>query len=324
MPYQPFGQGPVVPALLLIRSQRILSNPLFFDVSLWLGGCAVVLLISALCWLPFLRSLARSIAVMERATTQIADGRFDVRIPQDRNDELGQLGAQISRMSGRLDHFVKNQKRFLGDIAHELCAPIARIQFALGILEQRAGEETQADLARLHAEIQEMSDLVNELLQFSKADVESGVIVRQAVDVAGVVGKAVAREGFSPGGVEIQVEPGLAAMANEVYLGRALANVLRNARRYAGEAGPIEIHGKARGDEVEIEIADFGPGLEPAILDQVFEPFYRPQADRNRASGGAGLGLAIVKTCLEACGGTVSCTNRKPHGLIVRMVLPRA
>ena len=52
-------------------------------------------------------------------------------------------------------------------------------------------------------------------------------------------------------------------------------------------------------------------------LEEVFEPFYRPESARTRETGGAGLGLAIVRTCIEACGGTVACRNRTPRGLEV-------
>ena len=69
--------------------------------------------------------------------------RFDARTNENRRDELGSLGQSINRMAARLSGFVTGQKRFLGDVAHELCSPLARIQVALGILEQRAGESQQ-------------------------------------------------------------------------------------------------------------------------------------------------------------------------------------
>jgi two-component system, OmpR family, sensor histidine kinase CpxA len=68
-------------------------------------------------------------------------------------------------------------------------------------------------------------------------------------------------------------------------------------------------------------VADSGPGLPEAELEQVFTPFYRPDTARTRETGGAGLGLAIVRTCVEACGGTVVCRNRKPAGLEVAIRL---
>jgi two-component system sensor histidine kinase CpxA len=179
--------------ILLIRSGTIFNSRLFFDWQVWVGAAATAIGLSALCWLPFLRGLTRSIAHLDRVTAQIVDGRFDVQAAEPRNDELGHLGGQIDRMAGRLESFVKNQKRFLGDIAHELCAPIARIQFALGILEQKAEEGQRAHVAALHDEIQEMSALVNELLSFSKAGMQPGSAALSQVRVAEVVEKAIER-----------------------------------------------------------------------------------------------------------------------------------
>jgi two-component system sensor histidine kinase CpxA len=237
---------------------------------------------------------------------------------------LGDLGLQINQMAARLQSFVKNQKRFLGDIAHELCAPIARIQFALGILEQKAAEAHRAEVATLHDEIQEMSGLVNELLSFSKAGMNPEAAKVTAVPVRQAVDRAIAREAFSGVQIEADVAPDLVAMANEAHLVRALSNVLRNAIRYAGSAGPIAINARREGAAVLLTVADCGPGLPEAELEEVFAPFYRPEASRTRESGGAGLGLAIVKSCVELCRGTVKCRNRQPSGLEVTIRLDAA
>jgi two-component system sensor histidine kinase CpxA len=307
-------------AILLIRSNSLLASSLFFNWRLWLGVALTVIGLSVICWLPFIRGLTRSIAHMDRVTQQIAEGRFDVQAAAPRSDELGHLGQQIDRMAARLESFVQDQKRFLGDIAHELCAPIARIQFALGILEQKAGEGEQRHVAALHEEIQEMSTLVNELLSFAKAGMQAGSAPLAVVSVTALVEKTVAREGFAGRSIELRVDPGIHAMANEALLSRALGNVVRNAIRYAGAAGPIVISAERDGGKVAVTVADNGPGLPESELEKVFEPFYRPEAARTRETGGAGLGLAIVRTCVETCGGTVSCRNRKP-GLEIEMKL---
>lgn len=309
--------------ILLIRSGTLFNRQLFFDWRPWLAVALIVIGVSVACWLPFIRGLTRSIAHMDRVTQQIAEGRFDIQAAATRSDELGHLGQQIDRMATRLQSFVGNQKRFLGDIAHELCAPIARIQFALGILEQKAEEGQRGSVAALHEEVQEMSGLVNELLSFSKAGMDSGRAPVAPVSVRSVVDRAVAREAFGGVAVETQVADDLAVMANEGLLLRAVANVVRNAVRYAGEAGPITVSASREGESVAIVVADSGPGLPTEELEQVFTPFYRPDTARTRETGGAGLGLAIVRTCVEACGGTVVCRNRAGGGLEVVLRLKR-
>jgi signal transduction histidine kinase len=77
-------------------------------------------------------------------------------------------------------------------------------------------------------------------------------------------------------------------------------------------------------DQVRIAISDHGPGVPPAALQILFEPFYRLEPDRARATGGTGLGLAIVKACVEACQGTVSARNLSPSGLEVSILLRAA
>lgn len=304
-------------AVVLLRSESIFNGALFFDWWLWLAVPLAVVLVTVLCWLPFVRGLTRSIAEMDRVTAQIAQGRFEAQVASGRGDELGHLGAQINSMAARLQGFVKNQKRFLGDIAHELCAPIARVQFALGILEQKAEDAQRAHVAALHEEVQEMSGLVNELLSFSKAGLTTDGVPLGTVAVDTLAERAVARESASGATFEVSVPEGLRAVANEAYLLRALSNVLRNAVRYAGSAGPISVTAERDGGQVSIAVADRGPGLPESELEQVFAPFYRPEESRTRETGGAGLGLAIVRTCVEACKGTVVCRNRKPSGLEV-------
>lgn len=312
------------PVILLVRSDSIFNSSLFFDWRLWLAVPLSVAAVCVLCWLPFIRSLTRSIAQMDAATAQIAHGRFDVQVMSRRNDELGHLGEQINHMSGRLQSFVKNQKRFLGDIAHELSAPIARIQFALGILEQKTEDAQRPHVTALYDEIQEMSALVSELLSFSKAGMSQVEAPLSPVNLAAVAQRAVARESVAATPLELNVPEDLSAVANEAFLLRALSNVVRNAVRYAGECGPIRITAARDGSQVVLTVADSGPGLPESELEEVFAPFYRPESARARETGGVGLGLAIVRTCIEACRGTVSCRNRKPDGLEVAIRLAAA
>jgi two-component system, OmpR family, sensor histidine kinase CpxA len=301
-----------------------LSSLFYFDPRPWLFAVGAVLLLSALCWLPFLRGITRSVAKMTGATGQIAEGQFDIQLPVTRRDELGQLSASINGMAARLGRLVTGQKRFLGDAAHELCSPLARIQVALGILERSATPEQVEVVADLKEDAAEMSALVNDLLAFSKAGLRAPEANLGTVSVAEVAAHAIGRE--VPEGVPAvsSVDAQLHVVADPDLLLRALSNVIRNAVRYAGTAGPIEVAAQREGADTVISVRDCGPGLAAKDLEAVFEPFYRPEVARTRAGGGVGLGLAIVRTCVEACQGTVRCRNRTPAGLEVEMRLKAA
>lgn len=315
-------QGPQprrpLPVVLLAESESLSGGGLFFDLTSWAIGGAAVVLVSMLFWFPLVRGITRSISRMTRATEQIAEGRFEVRTQVKRQDELGSLSEAINRMAGRLAGFVAGQKRFLGDIAHELCSPIARIQVALGILEQRGDEKQKEYLADLREEVEHMSSLVNELLSFSKASLGATKVKLQPVPLRLLVEKAIDREcGKTGADVRIDMPDDLCVLGEADLLLRAISNILRNAVHHAGQAGPITISAAREHETVTLLIEDRGPGIPAEALPKVFDPFYRVDTSRARETGGVGLGLSIVKTCVESCGGTVRCENREQGGLRV-------
>ncbi len=312
---------PPVPALFFAVSDSVTGNGFFFDPLPWMVVSALVILISSLLWIPMVRNITRPLSRMTLATEEIAKGKFDVSIHEPRADEIGRLARAINHMTSRLLAFVKGQKRFLGDVAHELGSPIARIQFGLGALEQRTQGETKNRVTDIIEDVEQMSKLVNELLTFSRAEIQATAVKLEPTVLLPVVEAAVKREVPPETNIIVQIDPGAFVIASSALLTRALANLLRNAVKYAGEAGPIYVSAEKRKDEVAIEVRDTGPGVSENLLDQLFEPFFRPEPSRDRDSGGVGLGLAIVKTCIETCNGTVSARNLKPKGFAVTITL---
>jgi len=300
------------------------TNAFFFDYTPWLAAALVVILVSAACWLPLIRGLTRSISLLTAATGAIAEGKLETRLSLRRRDELGRLSEAINRMAERLSGFVHGQRRFLSDVAHELCSPIARIQVSLGILDQRAQESQKKYVEGVQEEVEHMSGLVNELLLFSRAQINTSSTPLTRVNVAETVRRVLEREAGEGAHVETHLDERMEVLSHPEYLFRSLANVLRNAIRYAGESGPIVISVSEKDGMVSITVSDNGPGIPEAELESVFKPFYRPEYARQRETGGVGLGLAIVRTCIEACGGAVQCRNRSPKGLEVEVKLPTA
>ena len=310
------------PLMLFIVSRSITANGLVFDTKPWLWGFGGALGVSILLWLPFVRGITHSIRQTMDATELIARGKFDVRVPEDRGDELGRMAQAVNRMAVQLDGYVRGQKRFLGDIAHELCSPIARMEMGLGILDHKLGEEHAENLNDVKEELRDISAMVNELLSFSKAAVGMDMMTPEPVMLRAVIEEVLHTEDL-PADLEwVEISDTLIVMAHYDLLKRAIGNVLRNAMLHG--AAPIEISAERSNGHIVLSIADSGTGVPADSLPRLFDPFYRVDTARARETGGTGLGLAIVKTCVDACGGTVSARNADPHGLEVIITLPAA
>jgi two-component system sensor histidine kinase CpxA len=302
-------------ATLLTMSESGGDQGLFAEPLSWVPIVLGTIGLSALFWLPMVRNITRPIAEITAATEQIAEGKFDTRVGTERTDEIGRVGQAVDHMAARLDGFVKGQRRFLGDISHELCSPIARIQVALGILDQRADTQQKKYVQDVQDEVEHMSELVNELLLFSQEGVNPKTIELKQVNLREVIDQIVEREGDASSQIKISVDKDFSVIANSQRLSLALGNLVRNAVQYASDAGPISVSAKRENESIIINITDNGPGLSEECLPRIFDPLYRPELSRGRDTGGVGLGLAIVKTCVEACNGTVVCRNREPSGL---------
>lgn len=308
------------PAEMTIRSNSLWSLLSFLGIQNWLAFPALALLLSLLLWWPLMWHITRSVSQITRATQRIAKGRFDVRIAVASGDELGTLAESVNHMAVQLQNHVDAQKRFMADVAHEVTSPLARMQIGLGILEAKVSSDAHKTLDDLHDDAQQMSELLNELLMFSRDDAEEQKAPLVQVDINDLLRGVVRREDPT-GRVALQLDTPLAVIAHPMMLTRALSNLVRNALRYAGDHGTIEITVQRVGEQTEIAVRDDGPGVPADALARLGQPFFRLELSRSRESGGFGLGLAIVRHCLSACEGRVEFGNRSSGGFEARIFL---
>ena len=317
----PLGNRPRPPIMLLIRADHLDGSGMFFDFKPWLWGGLAVLFLSLAVWTPFVWGITRYLHRLTTAADSIAAGRFQVSLPPRGHDELGNLGRTIEAMAARLEHLIAGQKRFLGDSAHELCAPLARIRTGLGILEMKLADSDRAALASIEADTAELAALVEEILAFSR--VGNRAPARQELAVQPLVLEVLAREA-SHLSVALAIPAGLCVMADPLLLSRALGNLVRNACIHAGPQPKVVIQAAETAEAVTLTVTDDGPGVPPEELPRLFEPFYRLDRSRSRDTGGSGLGLAIVRTAMESCGGTTVAWLPDTGGFAVTIRLPKA
>lgn len=308
--------------LLVLRADSITGNSWFFDLRPWIWGGLAVLGLSLVFWLPMVVGITRYLRQLTRATERIAAGDFEVAIDTRRRDDLGRLGVAITDMADRLGRFVGGQRRFLADVAHELCAPLARLRTGIGLLEHGAPPPLLPAVQSVDEEAGELAKLIEEVLAFSRAGARKPD--NRDFELAPLLETVIGREaGEMP--VELRIPPAFVLHADPAMLQRAFANLVRNARIHAGPAPELSITAERTPEgRAMILFRDQGPGVDATEIPRLFEPFYRPDLSRTRDTGGNGLGLAIVRACIEACGGTVNARLPSGKGLEIVVSLPLA
>lgn len=285
---------------------------------------AVALLLSALLWWPFIWQITKRIGTLAAATAQMSRGRLDTRVADAQRDELGELAQAINSMAQRLDVLLSGQRQFVADVAHEVISPIARMQIGLGILEDRIAPSEMTALNDVRDDLEQMAGMLEELLLFSRSGMEAHRAAPVRVELAPLIERLIGEES---GGTRVicDVTQGVAVTAQPAMLARALANLIRNALRYAnGAAQRVDVSARREGERVKLRVSDRGPGVPESALARLGEPFFRPEIDRSRATGGFGLGLAIVRRCVVACDGEVKFRNREGGGFEAELDLPLA
>ena len=260
---------------------------------------------------------------LQKAVERFGRGDLDARVGSDRADELGELARTFDRMAERLQTLLAAERRLLLDISHELRSPLARLSVASELA--RSQEQREAALNQIQKESERMNTLVGQLLQVTRAEgdpaalrlepVRVDELLRELVEDCSI--EALARRCSlaleAPAPVTVEGDPEL--------LRRAVENVVRNGIRFAPADSQVEITSVIAGARLTIRVRDYGPGVPAEELSSIFDPFYRVQADRSRASGGTGLGLAIARRAVELHKGRLQARNANP-GLAVEIELP--
>jgi two-component system, OmpR family, sensor histidine kinase CpxA len=281
-------------------------------------------------WLA--RYLTGPIVRLRAATYQLASGNLGARAAEtSRKDEIAELVHDFNRMAERLEVLLNSQKQLISDISHELRSPLARLNVALGLARQRAGEEANKALDRIELEADRLNEMIGKLLTLARLESGESPEDRFTVQILDLLQEVVADADFEAHSRDCSVKlvqaQDCTTMGNPELLRSAFENVVRNAVRYTAARSEVEIRLNCRtqngsGPLAVITVRDHGPGVPDQEISNLFRPFYRLDAARERQTGGAGLGLAIAERAVRLHHGTITARNAEGGGLTVEIQLP--
>lgn len=283
-----------------------------------------VLLVLTLLAYAFVRSMLRPLDDIRAGAQRFGRGEFAQPIPITKRDELGDLAQDVNTMAGNIHQMLDAKRGLLLAISHELRSPLTRARLNTELLPETAELQTQRDA--LLRDLGEMRDLITDLLESERLGQGHAALQLEPTDLADLVQEvAVALAIGRPAAHAVRVDAptGLPpALLDRTRVRLLLRNLLDNALRHsAGAALAPEVSVQSQGQGVRISVRDYGPGVPEAALPRLAEAFYRPDAARERATGGVGLGLYLCKLVALAHGGSFTVRNAQP-GLEVVVELP--
>jgi two-component system OmpR family sensor kinase len=272
---------------------------------------ALALLVPIALWS---RSHWQGLQSLSRVADEFGAGKLSARTRMKPSSSIYPLAERINHMAGRIEGLLDAQKNLLHSVSHELRTPIARLGFGLELLGARTDDPAlETRIGAMQRDLDELDELVSELLGMARLD--SAQALKRELFALGPLlrGCADALAVEAPARLCCELDDGLGSIDGDArLLSRAVGNLLRNAAKYARAQVALSAQ-RADVDWVRIVVEDDGPGIPEAERARIFEPFYRLDRSRDRATGGFGLGLSIAHKAIALHGGSLK-VEQSPLG----------
>lgn len=291
-----------------VHQKRLYSSTPYIFL-MWMVGSSLVLFAIAI---VFMRNQIRPIRRLAIAARDFGMGREVEEFRPEGAAEVRQAAEAFRQMRERLRGQFAQRTEMLAGVSHDLRTPLTRMKLQLAML----GDDDEID--ELKSDVQDMERMVEGYLAFARGE---GTETPIQTDLVALLADTVAAEKRDGSSITLAVPAsgGLVVEVRPQALKRALANLITNAKRYAGA---IDVTMEASEELVQITVDDDGPGIPIDSREDAFKPFFRLDASRNPETGGTGLGLAIARDIARNHGGDLSLEDSPAGGLRAMIRLP--
>ncbi|WPN61327.1 ATP-binding protein [Pseudomonas sp. P9_35] len=293
---------------------------LYWSINVLIGATMLA------CLLLWLRPHWRDLERLRRTAERFGKGHLGERTHIASSSNIGSLAHVFDTMAGDIENLLNQQRDLLNAVSHELRTPLTRLDFGLALaLSDDLPAASRERLQGLVAHIRELDELVLELLSYSRLQNPQRLPERVEVALDEFIDSILGSVDEDLAAPDVVIDVLLHGALERFVLdprltARALQNLLRNAMRYCEKRIQVGVLVSDQGCEIWVD--DDGIGIPYSERERVFEPFYRLDRSRDRATGGFGLGLAISRRALEAQGGTLTVEASPLGGARFRLWLP--
>ena len=306
------SRGPFTFVFSIPDSRRYEFHP--YLPFLLLGMISLILFISY----KTVGKLFRPIQWIKEGAQRISQGDLSYRLPENGEDELGELTIEINHMAEEVQKLLEAKRQLLLAISHELRSPITRATVTLEFIQDEKIRES------LRQDLESMEKLTQELLETEKLSSGHSQLNRKNENLRVLVDEVI-KENFSEQRSKIHFQADskeLVASVDVVRIKLVIKNLIENAFRHQREGQAIDLSLQKVDAQIVFSVKDYGVGIAPEHLPYLMQAFYRADASRQRKTGGYGLGLYLCRLVIEAHGGKIDIESRVNEGTCVRFSLP--
>ncbi len=323
-----YQSGEVIGVLRYVTSTRIMDEQIAYIALISFAALGAVVLIVLLSSNYYIRSILVPLGEIIEKAKLITGGSYGIQIQKHYDDEIGELADTINEMSIKINQNEKMQTDFISNLSHELRTPLTAITgWSETILnDENVDEDTQRGVKIIHKETMRLTEMVLELLDFTRIqdgrmtlNIEKADIRGEFEDTVYMYGSRLSQEGIKlhyedsdqdiP---EISCDP---KRMRQVFL-----NILDNAAKHGGEGKRIDAAMTFENGLVVVRIRDYGCGIPEDELTLVKKKFYKGSAKAR----GSGIGLAVCDEIVQMHGGTLTLQNADGGGTLVTVTLPES
>ncbi len=297
---------------------------------IWLFIFFLVLIFSGFVILSgafFINSIIRPVRKINETASRIAKGDFNASIEKHKyNDEIGQLCDTINNMAYEIGEAEKIKNEFISTVSHELRTPLTAIKgWGETIRSSKDNEEiVDKGINVIVNESERLTDLVEELLDFSRMDSGKMTLKMARIDIVNELWQVleVFRERSEREGIELKIhipQNSIFIAGDKNRLKQAFVNVIDNSFKYNQKGGFVNVSLRCSDKFVEVIIEDNGCGISKNDLPRIREKFYKA----NKSVRGSGIGLAVTDEIIKLHNGEMIINSKIGEGTKTTFVLPR-